>query len=140
MRVKIEESTVQLFGRPWKTQQRVRMILQNQSRPTPDGLGGNDDLGQMSAWYLFSALGFYPVAPGSGEYSLGSPAIKTASLKLENSRVLNIQAVNQSPRNVYVSSVELNGRPMDRRHFTYDEISRGGKLVVRMSDKPSLSQ
>ena len=65
---------------PWKTQERVRMILRNQYRPTPDGLGGNDDCGQMSAWYLFTALGFYPVAPGSGEYALGSPVIKTASL------------------------------------------------------------
>jgi putative alpha-1,2-mannosidase len=120
---------------PWKTQERVRMILKNQYRPTPDGLGGNDDCGQMSAWYLFTALGFYPVAPGSGEYSLGSPVIKTASLKLENGKVLNIEAVNQSEKNVYVSSVELNGRPLNRRHITFNEISAGGKLVFRMSDK-----
>nr|HQU93172.1 glycoside hydrolase family 92 protein [Pyrinomonadaceae bacterium] len=90
----------------------------------------------MSAWYLFTALGFYPVAPGSGEYSLGSPVIKTASLKLENGKVLNIEAVNQSDKNVYVSSVELNGRPLNRRHITFAEISGGGKLVFRMSDKP----
>src|SRR5436190_9723748 len=75
----------------WKTQERVRMILEHQYKPTPDGLGGNDDCGQMSAWYLFSALGFYPVAPASGEYMLGSPAVKTAALKLENGRVLNIE-------------------------------------------------
>ncbi|MFN2502262.1 MAG: GH92 family glycosyl hydrolase, partial [Pyrinomonadaceae bacterium] len=75
---------------PWKTQERVRMILKNQYRPTPDGLGGNDDCGQMSAWYLFTALGFYPVAPGSGQYQLGSPAIKTAAIKLENGRTLSI--------------------------------------------------
>jgi len=122
---------------PWKTQERVRMILKNQYRPTPDGLGGNDDCGQMSAWYLFTALGFYPVAPGSGEYALGSPVIKTASLKLENGRVLNIEAVNQGEKNVYVASVELNGRPLNRRHITFDEISRGGRLVFRMSDKPA---
>ncbi len=121
---------------PWKTQERVRMILKNQYRPTPDGLGGNDDCGQMSAWYLFTALGFYPVAPGSGEYSLGSPVIKRASLKLENGKVLNIEAVNQSEKNVYVSGVELNGRPLNRRHVTFNEISQGGKLVFQMSDRP----
>jgi predicted alpha-1,2-mannosidase len=111
---------------PWKTQERVRMILKNQYRPTPDGLGGNDDCGQMSAWYLFTALGFYPVAPGSGEYALGSPVIKTAALKLENGKTLSIEAVNQGEKNVYVSSVELNARPLNRRHITYDEISKGG--------------
>ncbi|MEO5857782.1 MAG: GH92 family glycosyl hydrolase [Pyrinomonadaceae bacterium] len=120
---------------PWKTQERVRMILKNQYRPTPDGLGGNDDCGQMSAWYLFTALGFYPVAPGSGEYSIGSPVIKTAALKLENGKVLNIEAVNQTEKNVYVSGVELNGRVLNR-HITFNEISGGGKLVFRMSATP----
>ena len=81
---------------PWKTQERVRMILKNQYKPTPDGLGGNDDCGQMSAWYLFTALGFYPVAPGSGQYSLGSPVVKTATINLENGRKLTIEACNQS--------------------------------------------
>ncbi|HRA39765.1 MAG TPA: GH92 family glycosyl hydrolase, partial [Pyrinomonadaceae bacterium] len=92
---------------PWKTQERVRMILKNQYHPTPDGLGGNDDCGQMSAWYLFSALGFYPVAPASDQYQLGSPAIKTATLHLENGKSLSIEARNQSDKNVYVSKVEL---------------------------------
>ena len=85
---------------PHKTQQKVRMILKNQYRPTPDGLGGNDDCGQMSAWFLFSTLGFYPVAPGSDQYALGSPAIKTAVLKLENGKTLTVEATNQST-NVY---------------------------------------
>ncbi|MGD9630976.1 MAG: GH92 family glycosyl hydrolase [Pyrinomonadaceae bacterium] len=121
----------------WKTQERVRMILKNQYRPTPDGLGGNDDCGQMSAWYLFSALGFYPVAPGSGEYALGSPVIKTAAVKLENGRVLNIEAVNQGEKNVYVSSVTLNGRKLDRRYITHSDITLGGKLTFFMSDRPT---
>jgi len=121
---------------PWKTQERVRMILKNQYRPTPDGLGGNDDCGQMSAWYLFSALGFYPVAPGSGTYSLGSPVVKTASIKLENGRTLQIEARNQSERNVYVRAVSLNGQPLTRRHLTYREIADGGRLVFEMSDQP----
>lgn len=122
---------------PWKTQERVRMILKNQYRPTPDGLGGNDDCGQMSAWYLFSALGFYPVAPGSDEYQLGSPVIKTATLKLENGKTLNIEAVDQSDKNVYVKKMVLNGKPLTRRHLKHSELMNGGKLVFFMADKPS---
>ncbi len=121
---------------PWKTQERVRMILKNQYRPTPDGLGGNDDCGQMSAWYLFSALGFYPVAPGSGEYQLGSPVIKTATLRLENGKTLRIEARNQGEKNVYVSAVTLNGKSLNRRHLSYSEISKGGTIVFQMSAHP----
>ncbi len=120
---------------PWKTQERVRMILKNQYHPTPDGLGGNDDCGQMSAWYVFTALGFYPVAPGSGQYALGSPAVKTAALDLENGRTLTIETRGQGDKNVYVQKVELNGRPLDRRHLTYADIASGGKLVFYMSDR-----
>ncbi len=122
---------------PWKTQERVRMILKNQYRPTPDGLGGNDDCGQMSAWYLFSALGFYPVAPGSGQYALGSPVVKTAVLRLENGRSLSIEATDQSEKNVYVKRVVLNGRPLNRSYLTFEEINAGGKIVFEMSDKPA---
>jgi len=123
---------------PWKTQERVRMILKNQYKPTPDGLGGNDDCGQMSAWYLFTALGFYPVAPGSGQYSLGSPVVKTAAIKLENGRTLNIEARNQSENNVYVNAVEVNGKILNRRHLTHTEISNGGTIFFHMSDKPAI--
>lgn len=122
-------------GVPWKTQERVRMILQKQYHTGPDGLGGNDDCGQMSAWYIFTTLGFYPVAPGSGQYSLGSPAIDNAVLQLENGNTLEIQAVNQSDKNVYVKKVLLNDKPLNRLYITYDEIMNGGKLVFYMSDK-----
>lgn len=122
---------------PWKTQERVRMILKHQYKPTPDGLGGNDDCGQMSAWYLFTALGFYPVAPGSGRYSLGSPVVRTARISMENGKFLTIEARNQSDQNVYVKSVELNGRKLDRPYVTYDELVRGGKLTFIMSGKSS---
>ncbi|MEO8573587.1 MAG: glycoside hydrolase domain-containing protein, partial [Pyrinomonadaceae bacterium] len=121
---------------PWKTQERVRMILKHQYHPTPDGLGGNDDCGQMSAWYLFSALGFYPVAPGSGQYALGSPAIKTAVLKLENGKTLSIEAKNQSDKNVYVRSVAVNGQTIKRSYLTANEIMNGGSIVFYMSDSP----
>ena len=113
------------------------MILNNQYRPTPDGLGGNDDCGQMSAWYLFTALGFYPVAPASGQYQLGSPAIKTALLKLENGKTLSIEAKNQTDKNVYVSKVVVNGQTLKRRYLTYAEIVNGGKIIFYMDDKPN---
>lgn len=121
---------------PHKTQERVRMILKHQYKPTPDGLGGNDDCGQMSAWFLFSSLGFYPVAPGNDQYSLGSPAIKTAVLKLENGKTLSIEAQNQSDKNVYVQKVTVNGRELNRTYITHAEIMNGGKIVFLMSDKP----
>jgi len=123
---------------PHKTQERVRMILKHQYKPTPDGLGGNDDCGQMSAWFLFSTLGFYPVAPGNEEYSLGSPAIKTAILNLENGKTLSIEVQNQSDTNVYVNKVLLNGKEIKRQYITHSEIMSGGKLVFEMSDKPKI--
>lgn len=119
----------------WKTQERVRMILKHQYRPTPDGLGGNDDCGQMSAWYLFSALGFYPVAPASGQYIIGSPVVKTAVITLENGKTLSIEARNQGEKNVYVRSVTVNGKPLNRDFLTFAEIMNGGKIVFEMSDK-----
>jgi predicted alpha-1,2-mannosidase len=122
---------------PWKTQERVRMILKLQYKPTPDGLGGNDDCGQMSAWYLFTALGFYPVAPGSGQYALGSPIVKTAKLNLENGKVLSIEARNQSENNVYVNDVEVNGKALNRKYITFNELANGGKVVFHMSQNPN---
>jgi predicted alpha-1,2-mannosidase len=120
---------------PWKTQERVRMILSNQYHARPDGLGGNDDTGQMSAWYIFTALGFYPVAPGSAEYSLGSPAIDGAIISLENGKTFSIEAKDQSERNVYVRKVTLNGEELTRRYITHEEIINGGNLVFYMSPK-----
>jgi putative alpha-1,2-mannosidase len=110
------------------------MIMENQYHPAPDGLGGNDDCGQMSAWYLFTALGFYPVAPASGEYALGSPSVKQAVIKLENGKTLTIEAVNQSDKNVYVDRVELNGKTLGGRSIKYADLAAGGKLVFHMSD------
>lgn len=121
--------------KPWKTQERVRMILDAMYRPAPDGLGGNDDAGQMSAWYIFTSLGFYPVAPGSDHYALGSPKVKEAVLKLENGKTLTITAKNQSNKNVYVQKVELNGKMLDRLYITHDEIMNGGSLVYYMSNR-----
>ncbi|WP_207431830.1 GH92 family glycosyl hydrolase [Sabulibacter ruber] len=121
---------------PWKTQERVRMILKKQYQATPDGLGGNDDCGQMSAWYLFSSLGFYPVAPGSEQYALGSPAVKEATLNLDNGKSFVIEAKNQSEKNVYVQKVELNGKPLTQPFLNHADLVKGGKLTFYMSSKP----
>lgn len=122
---------------PWKTQARIRMILNMQYKPTPDGLGGNDDCGQMSAWYMFSSMGFYPVAPGSEAYSLGSPSVKSAKLQLENGQTFTIEAINQGDRNVYVQNVLLNGKTLSQPLITHTDILKGGKLTFYMSAKPT---
>lgn len=121
---------------PWKTQERVRMIMKMQYKAAPDGLGGNDDCGQMSAWYIFSSLGFYPVAPGSDEYALGSPAVKSAVIKLENGKTFTVEAINQSNENVYVQRVLLNGKPFTGLSIRHSEITAGGKLSFYMGSKP----
>ncbi len=118
---------------PWKTQQTVRMILKNQYHTGADGLGGNDDTGQMSAWYIFSTIGFYPVAPGSDVYQIGSPAVNAATIHIENAKTFSIIAKNQSDKNVYVEKIELNGKPLNRLYITHKEIINGGKLVFYMS-------
>ena len=122
-------------NQPWKTQERVRMILPKMYKPTPDGLGGNDDTGQMSAWYIFSSLGFYPFAPGSDQYSLGSPAVSGAVIQLPEGKTLEIIAKNQSDKNVYVKEVLLNGKPLNQHFITHQQIMNGGKLVFVMSGK-----
>jgi predicted alpha-1,2-mannosidase len=122
-------------SQPWKTQAQVRHILARMYHPTPDGLGGNDDCGQMSAWYVFSALGFYPVCPGSGEYALGSPLIHGATLHLENGKDFTIQVKNQSAKNVYVKSATLNGQKLTRPFLAQQDVVKGGTLVFVMSGK-----
>lgn len=117
---------------PEKTQERVRMILKRMYHPTPAGLSGNDDCGQMSAWYIFSALGFYPVAPGSVNYSLGSPAINEATLHFENGKTLHIVAKNQSEKHVHVRKVSINGRELTNHLITHNDIVSGGELVFEM--------
>lgn len=124
-------------GQSWKTQERVRMILSMQYKPTPDGLGGNDDCGQMSAWYMFSSMGFYPVAPGSETYSLGSPSVKSARLNLENGQTFTIEAINQGDKNVYVQKVLLNDKELTQPIITHSDIMKGGRLIFYMSAKPT---
>lgn len=123
-------------GQPWKTQEQVRHILEMQYKATPDGLGGNDDTGQMSAWYILSSLGFYPVAPGSEDYAIGSPAVDHAVLNLENGKTFEIEAHNQSPENVYVQKVLLNGKEIKDFTLKHSQIMNGGTLSFYMGNKP----
>ena len=122
-------------NQPWKTQAQVRNILKMQYKPTSDGLGGNDDCGQMSAWYIFSSLGFYPVAPGLQEYSIGSPLVNNATINLENGKTFEIEVKNQSDKNVFVKSVSLNGKPINNFIIDHSTIINGGKMLFIMSKK-----
>ncbi|NQX86106.1 MAG: glycoside hydrolase family 92 protein [Flavobacteriaceae bacterium] len=122
-------------GHPEKTQERVRMIMNTMYSPTIDGLCGNDDAGQMSAWYIFSSLGFYPVTPGSPYYALGSPLIKDAKIHLSNNKTLNIKAINQSTENIYVHRITLNGKPLESL-LSHHDLINGGELIFEMSHLP----
>ena len=115
-------------GAPLKTQARLKQIVDSQYKPTPDGLVGNDDLGQMSAWLMFTALGFYPVAPGSNQYVLGRPFVDHAVLHLPNGKSLTITSENLSEANSFVKDVTLNGKSLDRSYVTHEELMRGGEL------------
>lgn len=122
---------------PWKSQDKIRMILYMKYKNGADGLSGNDDFGQMSAWYIFSSLGFYPVAPGSVDYALGSPSVKEAVINLENGNHFSIIAENQSPKNVYVQKVTLNGKELSRPFIQHEDILSGGVLKFYMSPEPN---
>ncbi len=124
-------------SQPWKTQARVREIMHRMYKNKPDGLCGNDDCGQMSAWYVFSAMGFYPLCPGSDQYVLGSPNAGQATLQLENGNTFVIKATNFSDKNVYVKSVKLNGKPYNSHFISHEDIMNGGELVFEMSAKPA---
>jgi predicted alpha-1,2-mannosidase len=124
-------------NQPWKTQERVRMILPKMYKPTPDGLGGNDDTGQMSAWFIFTNLGFYPVSPGNDEYALGSPAVNGAVVRLQNGKTFTVTVKNQSEKNVYVQKVLLNGKPLTGLSIKHADIINGGELTFFMTSKHS---
>lgn len=121
---------------PWKTQKWVRSILDDLYKPTPDGYCGDEDNGQMSAWYVMSALGFYPVTPGHPSYVLGSPLFKKATISLFNGKTLEIEAINNSPQNFYVEKIELNGTKYEHNWISHEDIMNGGKLTFYMDNKP----
>lgn len=124
-------------GQPWKTQKLIHQIDEEFYKTTPDGYIGNEDAGQMSAWYVFSAMGFYPVNPAGGIYVFGSPLLEEATINLESGKQFRITAKNLSDNNIYIQSVKLNGKPHKNVWFTHDDISNGGTLEYTMGSKPS---
>ena len=123
-------------GAPWKTQERIHQIVKTMYHNTTDGLCGNDDCGQMSAWYIFSSLGFYPVCPGSNEYVIGAPSVDKATLNLENGKQFTITAKNLSDKNIYIQQIKLNG--INKKDFIiiHEDIMKGGTLEFVMGAKP----
>jgi predicted alpha-1,2-mannosidase len=124
-------------GQPWKTQELVHTIIKSQYGNQPNSLSGNDDCGQMSAWYLFNAMGFYPVCPGTNYYAIGSPVIPKAIIYLSNGKSFRMEARNLSEKNIYIKNVILNGKEWGKPYFMYDELVNGGSITFVMSDKPN---
>ena len=121
-----------LAGRLERTQELIREIFDTQYRPFPDGLCGNDDCGQMSAWYMFSAMGFYPVNPVSGQYVFGAPQLPEITLHLANGKTFTVKAENLSKEHKYVDSITLNGKPYTKNYISHQDIINGGTLVYKM--------
>lgn len=121
-----------LAGKPERTQELIRQIFDTQYRPAPDGLCGNDDCGQMSAWYMFSAMGFYPVNPVSGEYVFGAPQMPKFVLHLQDGKTFTVLAEGLSKEHKYVESITLNGEPYTKNYITHEDIMKGGTLVYKM--------
>lgn len=124
-------------GEPWKTQYWARQVMDRFYTPTPDGYCGDEDNGQTSAWYIFSALGFYPVCPASDEYVMGAPLFKKATIHLENGKTFEINAPENSADNIYIDNLKLNKKNYTRNYITHSDIMRGGKMDVTMSAKPN---
>ena len=124
-------------NKPYKTQERVHQILTELYKNNPDGISGNEDCGQMSAWYVFSAMGFYPVTPGSNQYIIGAPLMNKATINLENGNHFTIQANNLSNENIYIASAKLNGKPLLFSYINHEDILNGGSLIFNMTNQPS---
>ena len=124
-------------GEPWKAQYWLRYVMDQLYLPIPDGYCGDEDNGQTSAWYVFSALGFYPVCPGTDEYVLGAPLFKKAILTFEDGKQIVINAPKNNTHNVYVESLHLNEQPHTKNYVKHADLLSGGTLDFRMSDHPN---
>ncbi|SNR43612.1 alpha-1,2-mannosidase, putative [Lutibacter agarilyticus] len=124
-------------GVPYKTQKLIREVLMNLYSATPDGYCGDEDNGQTSAWYVFSALGFYPVTPGVNQYVIGSPLFKKATLQLENGNVFTISSENNSNKNFYIQSIRLNGEKYNNNFLQYETIQNGGEIIFELGSYPN---
>lgn len=124
-------------GEPWKTQYWVRETMNRMYRPTPDGYCGDEDNGQTSAWYVFSALGFYPVCPGTDQYVIGSPLVNKATIKLSNGKKINITATGNNATNRYIQSMTVNGRKNQANYLDYNQLKRGANINFKMDSIPN---
>lgn len=128
------------IGRPWKAQHHLREVMDRLYSPSPDGYCGDEDNGQTSAWYVLSALGFYPVCPGSGEYAIGTPLFDRAEVSMPGGKKLVINAPGTSSTRRYIDALKLNGRRYDNNYFTFDTLRAGGRIDFSMSDTPNTSR
>jgi predicted alpha-1,2-mannosidase len=122
---------------PWKTQQHVRSIMTDEYGLGPGGMCGNEDGGQMSSWYVFASVGFYPVCPGTPYYAIASPTYPKAVFNLENGAQFTIIANNASPENIYIQSATLNGAPYNKSYITHKDILSGSILIFEMGNTPN---
>ena len=123
-------------GKPWKTQEYAAKVMHELYLNTPAGLCGNEDCGQMSAWFVFSAMGFYPVDPVSGRYEIGTPLFPEVRINLENGKVFTVLAKGVSRENIYIQAVKMNGKPYDKSYITHEQIMNGSTLEFEMGNKP----
>jgi predicted alpha-1,2-mannosidase len=124
-------------GQPWKTAEKTRYILDSLYSHKPDGLSGNEDVGQMSAWYVLSALGFYQVNPANGVFIIGSPVIDEATLKVKDGNTFHVTVNNNSKVNKYIQSISFNGKSYMKSFIPYSEIINGGEMIIEMGSVPS---
>lgn len=127
-------------GQPWKAQYWLRQVMDRMYTPGPDGYCGDEDNGQTSAWYVFSALGFYPVCPGTDEYVIGAPLFKKATLHFENGNNLVIDAQNNSKENLYIESLRVNGQESPRNYLKHADLLQGGTIEFKMGSQPNLNR
>jgi predicted alpha-1,2-mannosidase len=126
-------------GQQWKTAEKVRYIMDEFYKDTPDGIIGNEDCGQMSAWYILSSMGFYQMNPADGVFVFGSPRFDKMSVKVRGGKTFTVEAENNSKENIYIQKVFLNGKPYKKTYITYDDIINGSTLKFVMGKKPNKS-
>jgi predicted alpha-1,2-mannosidase len=124
-------------GQPWKAQHWIREVMDKLYTPNPDGYCGDEDNGQTSAWYVFSAMGFYPVCPGTDQYVMGTPYFKQMKLHLENGKTVQISAPGNSDENRYIASMTVNGKTLTRNYLTHKELMNGVKITMKMLSTPN---
>ena len=127
-------------GQPWKAQYWLRQVMDRMYTPGPDGYCGDEDNGQTSAWYVFSALGFYPVCPGTDEYVVGAPLFKKATLHLENGNSLIIRATDNNKKNMYIQTMNLNGTEYKKNYLRHEDLLKGGNINFQMGSQPNLNR